>query len=170
MPVLSDSRLETFAQQLLINLAADMPRAKAAQEAARKAGYKGSSLGSNSRKRAQRADVKARMAELAAPALARMQETIGATIEGVTAKLMTIINYDLGMDAVKVSDQIASVRTLAELHGWNAPKKVAPTNPEGTESWNPTTDVADGIARKLDAIAERIQGGMAGLAAESAKR
>jgi len=27
--------------------------------------------------------------------------------------------------------QFAAVRVLADLHGWNAPKKVAPTNPKG---------------------------------------
>jgi hypothetical protein len=27
--------------------------------------------------------------------------------------------------------QFAAARVLADLHGWNAPKKVAPTNPKG---------------------------------------
>lgn len=130
MPALSDPKLEKFAQALLVNYANDMPRTKAAEDAARKAGYSGSALGPNARKRAQRKDVKARMAELAAPALAKIQdELITPTVDLAVSRLMKIAMADLGVDAIKVPDQLAAWKLMGEWKGWKAPDKIAQDGP-----------------------------------------
>lgn len=121
MPALSDPKLEAFAQALLVNIANDMPRTKAAHAAAMKAGYRGSSLGSNARKRAQRKDVKARMAELAAPALAAVEQNITATVDLATKHLLAIATVTLAPDTIKAADVVNSWKTLGQFHGWLAP-------------------------------------------------
>jgi len=70
----------------------------------------------------------------------------------------------------ELHDKCGALRDLKKHLGGDAPTKIAHTTPDGTESWNPSSDVADGIARKLDAIADRIvKSGMAGAAAQGAK-
>jgi hypothetical protein len=125
MKPLRDPKMEKFSQALLSNIAAGMPRSKAAHEAGLAAGYTGKSLASNSRKRAQRKDVKARMAELAAPAIEKAQESITATLDWAVDKLVRIAAPDLGDGAVRTPDQIAAIKLLAEIKGWKAPEKVA---------------------------------------------
>jgi hypothetical protein len=51
---LSDQKLELFAQALLRNIAHGLARGKATTEAAREAGYRGSAMADNARKRANR--------------------------------------------------------------------------------------------------------------------
>lgn len=148
MGVLSDPKLETFAQELLKNLAADMPRSKAAEDAARKAGYTGRSLGPNARKRAQRKDVKLRMAELAAPAVAAMQAEIVADVNWALDRLTKIASPDLGAAAVKVMDQINALKLMAQIKGWMAPEKIAPTNVAGD---GPPTIIWEGMPRPATA-------------------
>ena len=121
MPALRDPQLEQFAQFLLRNIVAGLPRGKAA---ARKAGYKGSSLADNARKRSHRADVKARMIELAAPRLAEAEAALDETMESVTTNLfrMALKQYDAG--EIKPEHSIKASDLLAKLKGAYAPEKI----------------------------------------------
>lgn len=123
MAALSDPKLEKFSQALLTNIAHGMPRSKAAAAAAKEAGYGGRSLASNARKRAVLPQVKARMAELAAPGREAAEKAVAITVGAAENKLWEIANVDLGKRAVKVPDQIAAIKTLAQLRGWNAPRE-----------------------------------------------
>lgn len=131
MGVLSDPKLELFAQELLKNLALDMPRSKAAEDAARAAGYTGKSIGPNARKRAQRKDVKARMIELAAPAVEARKAEIEATVDWAIGRCVDIASPDLGVKAIKVSDQLNALKLAAQILGWEAPAKTELTGKDG---------------------------------------
>jgi len=119
-----DEKRETFAHEYLRNLAAQMPKGKAAAAAAKAAGYKGSSLADNARRLPRHPLIKARMAEILVPKHAGEEQKTFATIETVKAKLSEIIAVKLGPAAVKVDHQISSSKLLAELEGWEAPKKI----------------------------------------------
>lgn len=95
-------------------------------DAARMAGYKGSgkTFAANARKACNRPDVKARVTELQAPALAKVQAQIDISIEWATQKLATMANHELDPDDMKATDQIAAFKLLAQMHGWLAPEKV----------------------------------------------
>lgn len=95
-------------------------------EAARLAGYKGSgkTFAANARKACNRSDVKARVAELRAPALEKVKEQIEINIEWADQKLATMANHELNADEIKATDQIAALRLLAQIHGWLAPEKI----------------------------------------------
>lgn len=95
MPVLRDPRLELFARELAAALNAGIPASDAAVQAAREARYTGSSVASNARKRAQRKDVKTRVAELRAPGVKRAEEAIGITTEYLLAKLDNLASFNL---------------------------------------------------------------------------
>lgn len=123
MGALRDPKLEAFARHLLSNLVAGMARSKAAHEAGITAGYRGNSLAANSRKRAQRKDVKARMAELAAPKVAQDDEQLEATVDWAERRLVSIASPDLGSEDLKALDQIAALKLLAQIKGWMAPEK-----------------------------------------------
>ncbi len=123
MGALSDPKLEKFAQALLVNIAHGMPRSKAAAAAAKTAGYSGSSLASNARRKAGLAQVKARMAELAAPVRQKVERDVIATVETAINKLSEIGSAQLGDDAIKVSDQISAWKLVAQIKGWMAPEK-----------------------------------------------
>ena len=124
MPRGSRARLEVFAEALA---AGHTPA-----EAARIAKYPhGSSFDANARKRAQRADVKARVAELQAPALERVKQHIDISIEWAAGKLAGIAGFDLGSSKTKVSDQIAAINLLAKMYGWMAPEKSELTGKDG---------------------------------------
>jgi hypothetical protein len=129
MAALSDPKLEKFSQALLVNIAQGMPRSRAASEAARAAGYTGKSVAANARKRATLPQVKARMAELAAPAREVAEKAVAITVGAAEDKLWGIASVNLGKDAVKVPDQIAAIKTLAQFRGWNAPEKTELTTP-----------------------------------------
>jgi hypothetical protein len=124
VPALTDSKLETFAQALLRNIAQGVARGKAATEAAREAGYRGSAIADNARKRANRADVKARMVELAAPAQAKVEADLVVDIERAERRLGEIILAEIELSNVKATDVIAAVRQLAAIRGWNAPTNI----------------------------------------------
>src|SRR5215471_16353656 len=134
-PMLYNPRLDNFTREYALQLAAGVRRSAAAVHAAEAAGYPRRSspevFASNARKRAARPDVQARVAELMAPALAKAQAELDATVERVTRNLVQILECPLDPADVRAADHIAAVRVLADLHGWNAPKKVAPTNPKG---------------------------------------
>jgi len=129
MAALSDPKLEVFSQALLVNIAQGMPRSKAAAAAAKTAGYGGKSIASNARKRAALPQVKARMAELAAPGQEVAEKAVAITVGAAEGKLWEFASVDLGKRAVKVPDQINAIKTLAQLRGWNAPEKTELTNP-----------------------------------------
>jgi len=95
-------------------------------DAARLAGYKGSgkTFAANARKACNRPDVKARVRELRAPALARVQEQINISAAWAAQKLAAMANHDLPMDEIKASDQVMALRLLAQMNGWLAPEKV----------------------------------------------
>src|SRR6185437_1634288 len=95
-------------------------------DAARFAGYKGSgkTFAANARKACNRPDVKARVRELRAPALARVQEQINISAAWAAQKLAAMANHDLPMDEIKASDQVMALRLLAQMNGWLAPEKV----------------------------------------------
>jgi len=63
------------------------------------------------------------MAELAAPVQRKAEQGVVATIETAMLKLSKIAFAELGDDAIKVSDQIAAFRTMAQMQGWNASEK-----------------------------------------------
>ena len=123
MTALRDPKREKFAQALYANLAAGMKHGAAADLAAEVAGYVGSSRYANAKKRAQRADVKRRLAELARPVAARTQEQIEATVEWAVNRLYAIASLDLGKEAIKTPDQIRAIELLAKIKGWMAPEK-----------------------------------------------
>jgi len=79
MPVLPNARHEIVAQELAAG--------RSMVEASRVAGYPdGSSFASNARKRAQRADIRARTAELLAARAARMLDQVEYLCSRITLK------------------------------------------------------------------------------------
>jgi phage terminase small subunit len=124
MSALSDPQLEQFAQFLLRNIVAGLPRGKAATAAAREAGYKGSSLADNARKRSHRADVKARMVELAAPRLAEAEAALDETMESVTTNLFRMALKQYDAVEIKPEHSIKASDLLAKLKGAYAPEKI----------------------------------------------
>jgi phage terminase small subunit len=124
MPALRDPQLEQFAQFLLRNIVAGLPRGKAATAAAREAGYKGSSLVDNARKRSHRADVKARMIELAAPRLAEAEAALDETMESVTTNLFRMALKQYDAVEIKPEHSIKASDLLAKLKGAYAPEKI----------------------------------------------
>ena len=116
-------RGEIRASAIRHNRAAGMRSGAAADLAAEVAGYEGASRATNARKRAQRADVKRRMAELAEPAQVRAIEQVNATVEWAIKRLTDIAGPDLGIDAIKTTDQLRAIELLAKINGWMAPDK-----------------------------------------------
>jgi hypothetical protein len=115
MPKRNKAQLEKFAQALALSMSA--------VEAAKAAGYPlGSSFAANARKRANRKDVKAMVAELQKPARENVQQQITASFEEATRKLCQIAQADIGLWNIKSSDQIRAIEVLAKMHGWNAPE------------------------------------------------
>ena len=126
MTALRDPRMELFARELAAALAGGVKPSRAAVQAGEIAGYpnpKGKSFAPNCRKRAQRKDVKARVAELQAPGLKRAEDATEASIEWAATKLYNLADVDLGDEAIKVPDQIAAIKLLAQLRGWMATEK-----------------------------------------------
>lgn len=132
MPALTHPKREAFAQFLLRNLiAGTMSRGKAAEAAAREAGYRGSALADNARKWANQADVKARMAEIAQPIKVETDPQLAMDVEGAKLRLAEIIRADSGLAKVKPADVIAAVRQLSTMEGWDAPTKHEHTGKDG---------------------------------------
>lgn len=127
MPELVGKR-EAFARALLKNLiAGDFKfRGDAALAAAKTAGYRGSALKDNARKWANEPDVKARMTEIAAPvAPAESDEDLPMLIGEAKLMLAKIAR------CAKAADRIGSIRQLALMEGWEAPKKMEHTGAGG---------------------------------------
>lgn len=113
---------EVFALQLLKNLiGGDFKyRGDAAFAAAKTAGYRGSALKDNARKWANEADVKARMAEIAAPVKPPMQADDAELLMSVGEAKLMLARIARG---AKPADRIGSIRQLALMEGWEAPKR-----------------------------------------------
>lgn len=131
MPAFLDPKLEAFAQALLLNLAHGMAPSRAADEAAKTAGYGGSSRAPNARKRAQRLDVKARMVELAAPQQEAREDEIAQDCDAVRKRLYGIVAVPIEPEKVKVADQIGAANLLARMEGWMAPERREHSGPNG---------------------------------------
>lgn len=142
MPALSDRKLELFCQRLLHHLAMFKTNGKAAEAAGKDAGYTGSSMAANSRKRAQRKDVKARLVELAAPAQAQAEAEVACDAERLKARLWQIVgaNVDLN-ETVLPKDVINAGKAIAALEGWNAPTKIDVNKHDSTD-WSTAELVA----------------------------
>lgn len=129
MPVLSDPKLEVFCRFLLRNIAKGMAKGKAADGAAADAGYTGSSLSANARKRANRRDVKARMAEmaeeLATPEQKQARAELAIDLATAEQRLWAIITADIKPDeTVMPKDVVNAFKAIAAVRGWNAPTKI----------------------------------------------
>jgi len=134
MSTLRNPKLEIFARELARLKALGVRPSQAAVDAAVEARYPkpdSKSFAPNARKRAQRKDVQKRVEELLAPVTALAEQQIAVTKEFTTARLAKIIGAEFEDDDVRVPDVVAAARLLAEIEGWYAPKKIAPTNPDG---------------------------------------
>jgi hypothetical protein len=106
---------ERFAQALALN--------KSPEESARIAGYQGTgaTFAANARHKANRPVVKARVAELRAPGLAKVEQQIEKNVEWVISKLAEIVDCPIDQNDIKAADIIAAARQMAAIRGWNAP-------------------------------------------------
>jgi hypothetical protein len=147
MGALSDPKLEKFSQALLVNIAQGMPRSKAAAAAAKTAGYSGSSMAANARKRAALPQVKARMTELAAPAQRQAEGEVVASVDDANRKLGAIAGVTLKCEGVKPSDQVAAMNLMARINGWLAPEKFS-----GNVSVGDKRDATDWTREELLAV------------------
>jgi hypothetical protein len=99
MPSLRHPRLELFAKELAGFLADGVPWRKATERAGKAAGYPAGktakTFAANCRKRAQRADVCSRVAELRAVGLQKAEESLGITTEYLLAKLDNLTSYNI---------------------------------------------------------------------------
>lgn len=136
MPALEDIQLEQFSQDAARNLLKGMPRGKAATAAARSAGYKGSSLAANARKRINRADVKRRMIELVAPKTEEAEAEIAHSADDLRKRLFKIALHPIPDSKVKVSDQVAAAGLIARMDGLLAPEKREHSGPNGSSLLN----------------------------------
>lgn len=142
MGVLRRHKREKFAQALARLLAKGADRGSACVQAGIEAGYRfpqSRSFAPNCRKRAQRADVKARVQELLAPGIARSEREIEATVEWAIGKLRSIADYD-GI-VPKASEQISAIALIAKLKNWLAPERFEHSGPDGQPIT--TADVSD---------------------------
>jgi hypothetical protein len=77
----------------------------------------------NSRRNARRKDVVARVIELRAPAVAKLQEKLEINIELLTKELLPIASAIIETSEIKAADKLRALEDLAKLHGLNAPEK-----------------------------------------------
>jgi len=95
MPKLRDNQLDKFAEELAAALNEGLSERKAAAIASIKAEYpQGTSAAKNAHKRALRADVKARVAELRAPGIKAAEESIGITTEYLLNRLHSLVEFN----------------------------------------------------------------------------
>ncbi len=99
MSALRDPRLELFARELAAALNNGVPAGEAAVQAGDAARYprgrSAKTFAANCRKRAQRADVGKRVAEVRAPGIERAEQSIGITAEYLLAKLDNLSNFNI---------------------------------------------------------------------------
>lgn len=107
-------------------LAQALAMGKSPEEAARLAGYqgKGKTFAANARRNSNRSDVKSRVAELRAPAIAKLKQDIAISVEWASQILAAMANHKLDLEELKATDQIGALKLLAQIHGWLAPEKV----------------------------------------------
>lgn len=106
-----DERREKFAQALAANFSAE--------DAGRLVGYSAA----NARRNAQRPDVKARVAELKAPALAKVQAHIDVSTEAQLRSLHAIAFANVDLDSVKPAEAVSAHKLIAQMQGNLAPEK-----------------------------------------------
>jgi phage terminase small subunit len=112
----NDAKLEAFALA--------MAKGKSAPEAAREAGYGGSSIASNAKRRAQMPSVRARVAELRQLAAANAVVTVERLVSNAEEARL------LAMSLEEPSAANQCIQTMAKLTGlWR--DKVALTDPSG---------------------------------------
>jgi len=127
MAALKNPKREAFAQALLRNLISPTmkSRGKAAEAAARSAGFGGSALKDNARKWSNQKDVIERMAELAALRQAELEAEIAVDVAKVKARLGEIIMAPIDLvETVLPKDVINAARQLSAIEGWNAPTNI----------------------------------------------
>ena len=110
-----DDRREQFAIALA--------RGVKAEEAGKVVGYSPS----NSRRNAQRADVKARVTELRAPIRAKVQDDIEFSLRWTLDRLKLLAARDFHPDEIEPHHVVAALRLAAQINGWLAPEKVDAT-------------------------------------------
>jgi hypothetical protein len=143
MSALRDPKREKFAQSLARLTAEGVAAGDAAVRAGIEANYPsqgGRSFAPNCRKRANRPDVKARVAELLKPGLEQAEKEIEITVEWAIGKLAKIVEYG---DAIpKTSDQIAAIQLIGRMKNWaGAAERHEHSGPNGEPI--ATADVSD---------------------------
>jgi hypothetical protein len=95
MPALKNPKQERVAQELAIGKSAE--EASAALDADGRPIYdtSASSFASNARRRAQHPAIRARVAELRAPAIVAAEESVAVTVEWMLAKLKSLAEYNI---------------------------------------------------------------------------
>lgn len=107
---------ERFAQALAAG--------KKPEEAARIAGYRdGTAFAANARKRAMRADVKARVAELQAPHLEQANKAMAIDIHWWIKQHVDIVKERGLREQTTNADAQRSLEQLAKHNGWYAPER-----------------------------------------------
>lgn len=121
MAALRDRRHEKVAQLLAVM--------KSAEEASREAGYKdGSSFADNARKRANRPDIKARVAELQA----KEADLVSINVEWLKREAAEVAGVKLDPATVKASDKVAALNLLAKMTpGALVPQHTELSGPDG---------------------------------------
>lgn len=138
MSVLSSPHLERVAQELA--------RMKTPEQASESAGYdtSASSFASNARKRACRADVKARVGEIQAAEAS----LAGVDAEWIRINAARIAGAYIDPADIKATDVIAALNLLAKMtSGAIVPAKIEATGKDGTPLVREVTD--DDLARAL---------------------
>jgi hypothetical protein len=131
-------------------------------DAARLAGYKGSgeTFAANARRACNKPHVMARVAELLAPAVAKVEQQIEHNMEWAVGKLAAIVDRELDPKDIKPADVIAAARQLAAIRGWNAPTTVN-VNKHVNTDWSTEELVAFIVAARASLGASRERGGEA---------
>src|SRR5262245_8568856 len=109
--------LKKFAEALALG----MSPTDAAEAAGYPRGKSEKTFAANARRRAGAKRVKAMVAELQAPAKAKLQEQITSNMEWATKQLFDVGNQPLGIWHRR--DKVRAIEALAKMHGWNAPEK-----------------------------------------------
>jgi hypothetical protein len=117
MAALRDRRHEKVAQLLAVMTPYE--------QASREAGYKdGSSFRDNARKRAQRPDIKARVAELQA----KEADLISINAEWIRRNAAQVAGVEVAVKDIRASDKIAALHLLAKM----TPGAIVPTKVEAS--------------------------------------
>ncbi len=133
MPPLRDPGHERVARAL-----AEM---KTPVQASREAGYKdGTSFAPNARKRAQRKDIRARVAEIQA----KEADLVSINAEWIRRSAAEVAGVKINDDQIKASDKIAALNLLAKM----TPGALAPEKHEHT---------LNELGSRIDAAIQRVR-------------